>query len=124
MLKLMMTLVIWLLSMHLMVMHHHHHVVYEAFQQLTPNVIEQTIRIGFVNHMLKVGFDYETAIVFIPSYFIKNIQKQSLSYDLAIHMFDDGNACFMYCSEIRLTVSYNVFDYPSTLTRRYILDGG
>jgi hypothetical protein len=122
MLKLMMTLVVWLLSLATMHMHLEHHYMLEAFQQLTPNVIEQTVRIGLIDDELRIGFDYETANTMIPDYFFKNMQRSSIPYTLLIDMFNDHIVCTQYCSEIQLTLEYDVFGTPSYLMRRYILD--
>jgi len=118
----MMTLVVWLLSLATMHMHVSHHVMLEAFQQLTPNVIEQTVRIGFDEEQFKIGFDYETAMAILPVYFFNNMQRLSIPYTFIIDMFKYHEVCTVFCTDIVISVQYDVFGYASHLTRRYVLD--
>lgn len=123
MLNLMMTTMVWLLSMGFFQFSWIHHTFQHTFSLLTPTLMESMIVITFADDTWKVGFDENLVSSSLPIYVAANLDHLYTTYDLSFTLKDYEQPCVTYCNFLEIELVYVNGGKEWTLKRSFQIYG-
>jgi hypothetical protein len=106
MLNLMMTTLVWILSIGLFQFSWIHHTFQQAFSSITPTLMESMVTLSYDEDQWLIGFDANLVHVTLIPYFDEHVQDFSQSYTFSFELYDQGLVCTTYCSTIEIDLIY------------------
>jgi hypothetical protein len=106
MLNLMMTTLVWILSMGLFQFSWIHHTFQQSFASLTPAFMESMVSFTVNGETWQAGFDASLVDRTLFPYFEANVENLSSSYSLMYELYEAGQPCSTLCSVMVIELEY------------------
>ena len=123
MLNLLMTIMVWLLSMGMFQWTMIHETIRQNFSLITPTLMQQTVRFEWQENEMIAYFDSERVATLIPDFFKKNYTAFLTSYSWTFLYEKEEEICLDQCDYVTLTLTYENATQWFLLTRSFQLYG-
>ena len=123
MLNLLMTIMVWLLSMSMFQWTMIHETIRQNFALITPTLMQQTVRFEWVSNTMIAYFDSEHVANLIPEFFEKNYTSFRTLYSFAFLYEKEEELCSVQCDYVRISLTYDNGTQSFLLTRSFQLYG-